>query len=100
MAVLRIENDGGVPAGGTAAVELFASSDQTLDQTDPMLAEIDIPIRLRRGQSRRVLLRFSAVPNLASGNNFLIASLLPSIAPPDANTANNTAVSSTATLFA
>jgi hypothetical protein len=98
-AVLRIENDGGVPAGGTASVELFASSDQTPDPTDPMLAETDFPIRLRRGQFRRVLLRFSAAPNLSSGNYYLIGSLLASVTPPDSSTANNTAVSATGTLF-
>lgn len=100
LAVVRIENDGGVTAIGTASVELFASSDQALDSTDAALAEIDLPIRLRRGQSRRVLLKFSAAANLASGNYFLIASLLSSLTPPDASTANNVAISSNGTLFA
>jgi len=99
-AVLKIENVGMPSVTGTASLKLFASADQVLDPSDRLLAQmVDVKIRLRSGRSTRLVMAFSAPSDLAAGSYYLIASMAPSIQPPDTDPADNVAAGSIGTLI-
>lgn len=73
---LTIQNLGNLAATGTIDVDLFASSDATLDETDKSLAtNIPVKINIKPGKSQNVKLRIPAGTSFVAGSDFLIANI-------------------------
>ena len=92
---VRITNNGNVTASGQLRVNLYASSDQTLDESDPILASFLRTISLKPGKSMTLHLTFPALSTQAGGTYFLIASASSNSQPADAVTGDKTAVIAT-----
>ncbi len=73
-ALLSVTNFGNTAASGTVDVDIFASTDQTLDSGDVMISTVPLHLRLKPNQSRSYSLRLKlAAGLLAAGNDYLIA---------------------------
>ena len=96
-ASITITNDGNVSATGTLGLNLYASTDQTLDVSDQLLASITSHrINIKSGRSITLRVHFVAPPGKTPGSYNLIASSTSSTSLLDANVANNVAVVGTA----
>jgi subtilase family serine protease len=92
--VVTIQNLGNVAAIGTLGVNLYASTDGTLDMaTDRLLTGLaGRAVHIAPGHSTRIRLTFQAPTNLTAGSYSLIAAINSTTQPADANAANDTAV--------
>lgn len=96
---VTLSNPGGTTFSGPATVDLYASTDATLDSSDTLLSAMPLnSVHLAPAASRAVTLQFTAPASL-SGFYFLIASAKSSAEPASADKSNNTAVSTTGVLF-
>ncbi len=90
---VTLTNNGNVAAGGTLGLGLYASADQTLDISDPLLASIaNRKIGIRAGHSITLHIHFVAPVNEAGGAYNLIASATSNTHPADVNAQNDLAV--------
>jgi hypothetical protein len=89
---LRITNTGNYIASGMLTLNLYSSTDATLDSSDPLLTPLEKFIRLRPGRSTILSLRFLAPSSLAAGSYHLIAAASSSIRPPDVDSSDKIAV--------
>lgn len=94
---VTITNDGNVTATGTLGLNLYSSTDQTLDVSDQLLTSVtNHTINIRAGKSLKLRLHFVPPTGKSGGSYFLIASVTSTTSPADANAANNAAVIATA----
>jgi hypothetical protein len=92
---ITITNKGNVTADGQLTLNLYASTDGTLDASDELLATLVKTISLKAGQSRTFLIDFRFPSALTGGNYDLIASASSTVQPTDTDTADKTAVLAT-----
>jgi hypothetical protein len=84
-----LRNDGNVPFSGPATIELFASTDATLDDADTSLLPAAAKNqKIKNGATKNVNVKFTA-PALAAGTYFVIARVTSTGAIADSVTANN-----------
>ncbi len=92
---ITITNDGNVTASGLLGLNLYESTDQTLDASDQLLASItNKKINIRAGRSLILRVHFVG-PAQPGGSYHLITSTTSSTMPADGNAANNVAVIAT-----
>jgi hypothetical protein len=99
-ATVVVRNVGNVTATGALSLNLYASTDATLDATldasDVLLAALaDRKVNLKPGQAVKFTVRFVAPAGRAAGTYDLIAAATPSTNPADGNPANNAATAGT-----
>ena len=96
---VTLSNVGGSAFAGPVTIDLYASTDATLDSSDTHLSATRLnALQLAPGASQSATLHFTAPASL-SGFYFLIASVKSSAEPATADKSNNTSVSSTGVLF-
>ena len=94
--LVKITNNGNVPATGPLTLRLYSSADQALDASDLLLMTISHFVRnLKVGKSITLRLPFTAPAGKIGGSYFLIASASSTIQPKDTATADKTAVFAT-----
>lgn len=90
---IAITNAGNVAAIGNLSVNLYASSDATLDDSDQILTNFGaIKINLRPGKAKTLHLHFKAPLNLPAGTFNLLGAITAFTNPADSNPSNDTAV--------
>jgi subtilase family serine protease len=95
-ATVTVQNVGNVSGVGSLKLDLYASSDGTLNTTvDPLLAEVSRRISLRPGHSMTFKVHFVAPAGQAPGSYKLIAVANSSTQPADTNPNNDSAVAAT-----
>lgn len=94
-AILTIFNGGNVIANGAATVELFASADGLLDESDTLLKRLTRPIHIAALHSGALRIPFRTPPALPGGSYSLIAKVISDTNPIDANAASDIAVIAT-----
>jgi hypothetical protein len=95
-ASLRISNEGNVTATGTATIELFASDDTTLDDTDsPLGMTVVKKIRIRAGGFSTFAIRFVAPTGMLGGEYYVLAKVTSNTTPADTNADTDIAVGTT-----
>jgi len=94
---VRITNTGNFTASGTFMLNLYSSTDQTLDATDPLIAALAKHIMLKPGRSKLVKIRFLAPSSLAAGSYYLIAAASSSTRPVDIDSADKDVIIATRT---
>lgn len=73
-ATVVVTNLGTEPIDTTVLINLHASTDQALDDADPIVATVpNVRLRLKPGQSRTLRVRFVLGQDLSPGNHFLLA---------------------------
>ncbi len=92
---IRITNTGNFTASGVLTLNLYSSTDTTLDASDPMILSFGRRIALRPARSMLVNLRFVAPSSLAAGSYNLIAAASSSIRPPDVDSGDKIVVIAT-----
>jgi subtilase family serine protease len=92
---VTITNNGNLTANGQLTLNLYASTDGTLDASDELLANLVKTISLKAGGSRTFLIDFRFPSALSGGSYDLIASASSTVQPTDSNTADKTAVLAT-----
>ena len=92
---LRITNTGNFTASGQFMLDLYTSTDQTLDASDTLIASLAKHILLRPGHSMLVDLRFLAPSSLAAGSYYLIAAASSSTRPVDIDSADKDVIIAT-----
>jgi subtilase family serine protease len=90
----RVINNGNFMASGVLTLNLYSSSDATLDLSDPLITSLAKTISILPGHSQFISLHFLA-PSLAAGSYHLIAAASSSIRPPDVNGGDKIAVIAT-----
>lgn len=97
VASVTITNTGDVTAKGTFGLSLYASTDQTLDVGDELLAALTgRKLNLKAGHSLTLRVHFSAPKNAAGGTYYLIAATSSSTNPSDSNANNDDTTIATA----
>ncbi len=92
---VKITNKGNVTASGQLTLNLYASTDQTLDDADLLLATLLKTIKLAAGASITLHIRFPFPAALTGGSYDLIASANSTAQPADTDTQDKTAVIAT-----
>jgi len=92
---LRITNTGNYIASGVLSLNLYSSTDTTLDASDPLLTALTKKISLQPGRSMILTLRFLAPASLAAGSYKLIAAASSSVRPPDVDSGDKVVVINT-----
>ena len=95
LIALRITNNGNFVASGDLMVNLYASTDQTLDLSDPFIRGITKAIRLLPGHSMLMKLGFRAPSSLTPGSYNVIAAASSTTRPPDVNSNDKVVVIAT-----
>jgi len=70
---LAITNQGNVSTSGSTTIDLFATTDGTIDNGAVQLASVVARVRIKPGKSARVTVRVSSLPTLAAGTYLVIA---------------------------
>lgn len=97
---VEISNLGTSTFDRTATVNLYVSSNQTLDPSDRLVQTLpNTPLRIQAGGERRLRLNFAYPTNVPDANYFLIAQTDVGSSILDANAANNTDASETSVLI-
>jgi subtilase family serine protease len=91
---VQIKSGGNVPAKGAVTVRVYASADQTLDDSDALLASVLRSATIAPGKIKAMSLPLSA-DTVSSGNYYLLVTVDFSGAVTDSDTTNNTTFSST-----
>jgi hypothetical protein len=85
-----LRNDGNVPFSGPATIELFASTDATLDDADTsLLPAAPKTQKIKQGATKNVNVKFVTPPALTAGTYFVIARVTSTGAIADSVVANN-----------
>jgi subtilase family serine protease len=93
---IKIENLGNVTAAGKYTLNLYASTDGTIDLTAVLLTALtNRKLSIGAGKTSTIHVSFKAIEDLLGGTFDLIASLSSTSNPSDGHPANNTAVTST-----
>jgi hypothetical protein len=93
--VITIQNLGNAVALGNLTVSLYASTDDTLDSSDPLIGSRAIRIRLKPGRGKTLRLHFVAPLDRTGGTYNLLAAITSATNPSDSNAANDMAVIAT-----
>ena len=86
---ITLENLGNVVALGNVTVSLYASTDETLDSSDTMLATRAVRIRLRPGRAKTLRIHFVAPLDQMGGTYNVLASISSVTNPLDTNSSND-----------
>jgi subtilase family serine protease len=92
---LLITNTGNYIASGMLTLNLYSSTDATLDASDPLLTFLAKKIALAPGTSKLLTLRFLAPSSLTAGAYHLIAAASSSVRPPDVDAGDKIVVINT-----
>ena len=93
--MLDIVNTGNFAAEGTATIELFASADGSVDDTDTPLRTITRHIRIGARHAGVVQIRFKAPSGMPGGSYSLLADVTSHTVPTDANAGHDVATTAT-----
>ena len=94
---IKVANAGAAIAAGTPLVELFASADTSLDETDHPIATFSLgKIKLKPDASKVLSASFVYPSSLPTGTYFLLASVDSTNVIAESNEANNISATSTA----
>jgi subtilase family serine protease len=92
---LRITNTGNDLASGTYTVNVYSSTDQTLDSSDTLIGTLTEPLKLRPGRSMLADVTFLAPSSKAGGSYYVIAAVSSATRPPDVDSADKDVVMAT-----
>jgi len=89
---LNIANNGNISANGSVLLELFATTDETLDDNDVLLASVQTRVKIREGGSQRKTIRFTVPNDLPAGSYRLMAQVNSDGAIVERNAQNNSTI--------
>jgi hypothetical protein len=92
---MLIKDSGNAPATSTIAVDVYASTDQTLDTADDSIVASQVPlkIKIKPDKSGSAQVRVPGITTAAAGKYFLIAVLNSTQTLAESNFANNQVIS-------
>ncbi len=92
-ASLTLRNAGNVLAKGVTSVDVLASTDQTLDGADPMVATVTgVKLNVKNGATKKVKVSFTVPADFAPGTYFPILVIHPQTDVAETGGADNTLV--------
>lgn len=91
---VKVLNDGDQISTGDVKVDLFLSTDSTLDDADPMVTTLTKRLSLKPGKSKALKLSY-LFPSVADGSYYMLARAERTDSPTEIDATNNIAASAT-----